>query len=558
MATTFLRRFRNISIAKKLYFTVGIMAFLIVIELLTLWFAITTLSSVRAFVGGEGLWSKGEKDAVYALQQYGQSHDENDYQNFLNFMKVPLGDHKTLIELFKQNPDLSIARQGFLEGRNHPNDIDGMINLFQRFHNINYIHRAIVLWSAADSAITPFIPLGAELHHEIVSTSPSPQKIAELLNQIKSINKNLTLLEDEFSFTLGEGSRWLENLILKLLFGIALTVEISGVLLTVSVSRGIQKGLNEIIRVSKKIAKGDFSSKAKAYSSDEIGILANAFNQMSKELSMATESLKKYAHKLEEFNQSLKQFAYVASHDLKEPLRKINTFSSRLRDEYENAIDERARGHLNKIENASLRMQKLIDDILNFSRINSEIVAFENTDLNKVMNQVLSDMEILIENKKAKITFPIFSTIEANPSQIGQLFQNIISNSLKFINSEVVPEIKINNEEIYGSQIKSYKNFMRFKFSGTVNAKLWEQEKFCKITFHDNGIGFESSYAERIFEVFQRLNSNKQFEGTGIGLAICKKIIDNHHGIITAESIPGHGATFIIILPFSQANFEMR
>ena len=162
-----LKWLKNVSIAKKLYSVVGIMAILIAVELGTLYFAVNTLSSVRAFVGAEGLWSKSEKDAIYYLQKYYHSHDEEDEQAFYNFMKVPLGDHKTLVELLKKNPDLDVARQGLLEGRNHPDDIGGMIKLFRNFKDVSYIKRSINLWSEADSTIAQLIPITKKLHSEI-------------------------------------------------------------------------------------------------------------------------------------------------------------------------------------------------------------------------------------------------------------------------------------------------------------------------------------------------------------------------------------------------------
>jgi PAS domain S-box-containing protein len=279
-----INRLRNVSIAKKLYFTVGIMALLIAMELFMLWFALNSLSSVRAYVGGEGLWSKAQKDAVYHLRIYGRSQDESDYIKFLDFMSVPLGDHKARMELSKKDPDWNVARQGFLEGRNHPDDIDGMIKLFRRFHNIYYIDKAIKIWGEADDASAKLIPIGERLHDEINSLHPSHDRIDRILREIDPINQQLTVLEDSFSYTLGEGSRWLENLILKLLFIVALTVEISGLLLTISVSRGIAKGINEIIRTARAIAKGDFKTRARIFSQDEIGILAGSFNQMTNEL----------------------------------------------------------------------------------------------------------------------------------------------------------------------------------------------------------------------------------------------------------------------------------
>ncbi len=277
--------FKNLSIARKLYSVVSIMAVLIAVEIGTLYFAVHTLSSVRAFVGAEGLWSKSQKDAIYHLQQYSQSHNEGDEQAFYNFMKVPLGDHKALLELKKNNPDLEVARQGLIEGHNHPDDIDGMIKLFRRFNNISYIQKSIHIWTEADSVIARLVPIARKLHSEINSPVPSQNKLDDIIKEIELINQKLTILENEFSYTLGEGARWFENIILTLLLVIVLTVGFSGLILTFFIERGISKGLKEIMKVSKSISDRDFNVKAEVYSKDEIGVLANSFNDMTAELS---------------------------------------------------------------------------------------------------------------------------------------------------------------------------------------------------------------------------------------------------------------------------------
>ena len=179
---------------------------------------------------------------------------------------------------------MEVARQGFLEGRNHPDDIGGMIKLFRNFKDIYYIRKAIIIWGEAEPIAMKLIPIGDKLHQELSSSSPSQENINTLLSTISYINQELTALEDQFSYTLGEGSRWLEGLVLRLLFVIAITVEISGLLLAISVSRNIQKGLTEIIRAAKSFAKGLYSTRAKVFSHDEIGVVANSFNRMSDEL----------------------------------------------------------------------------------------------------------------------------------------------------------------------------------------------------------------------------------------------------------------------------------
>jgi diguanylate cyclase (GGDEF)-like protein/PAS domain S-box-containing protein len=278
------RWFKNISIAKKLYFTVGIMALLIGVELFALFFSLNTLSSVRAYVGGEGLWSKAQKDAVFHLYKYGVSRNDEDYRLFQEFMKVPIGDGKTRKELHEATPDMAVARQGFLEGRNHPDDIEGMIELFRNFSNVSYIARAIAIWGEAEPIALQLIPIGEELRDEITSAAPSQDKIDRVLGAIGPINSKLTALEDDFSYTLGEASRWLEGVVLKLLLITALTVEATGLLLAISVSRNIQKGLAEIIRAANSFAKGIYSTRARVFSRNEIGQVARSFNQMSEEL----------------------------------------------------------------------------------------------------------------------------------------------------------------------------------------------------------------------------------------------------------------------------------
>jgi hypothetical protein len=164
---SFLKWIKNVSIAKKLYFTVGIMAMLIAVELGVLIFSINTLSSVRAYVAGEGLWSKAQKDAMYQLLKYSRTRNESDYQKFLSFMKVSEGDHFALIALAKPQTNIDDAKKGFIEGRNDPGDVDGMIKLFSRFHEVSYISKAIIAWTKADKLVSEFVPIGESLHEEI-------------------------------------------------------------------------------------------------------------------------------------------------------------------------------------------------------------------------------------------------------------------------------------------------------------------------------------------------------------------------------------------------------
>ena len=280
----FFKWLKNVSLTRKLYFVVGIMALLIAIELFALSFMIHTLSAARALVGAEGLWSKAEKDAVYNLTKYGYTHDEKDYQQYLALLSVSNGDTKARLEMSKPNPNMDTIRAGFLQGRLHPDDIDGCIELLTRFHSVSYINNAISIWTRGDYYLGMLRYLGTRLHTQISLGPVSANEINETQNEIYQLNGTLTGLEDDFSFTLGEGSRWIERLILKILFSIAITVECTGLFLTISVSRAISKGINAIVHVSGKVAKADFSEKAKIFSGDEIGQLAGSFNNMIDDL----------------------------------------------------------------------------------------------------------------------------------------------------------------------------------------------------------------------------------------------------------------------------------
>lgn len=527
MKSSIFRWFKDTSIAKKLYFTVGIMALLIAIELFVLFFSIHTLSSVRAYVGGEGLWSKAQKDAMYELQKYARTHDEADYAKFENFMKVNMGDHKARIELSKPDPDFNIAREGFIEGRNSEQDVDGMIHLFRRFNTNEYIHRAIVAWTRADETLMGIKDIGEKLHKEINTPQASQEKINTLLEEIDPLSDRLTPQEDEFSFALGEGSRWLEGVVLRLLFIVAFTVECTGLVLAITVSRGIQKGLNEILLSAQAVGSGNFSRKARAYSADEIGILANNFNSMAgklerleKENREVNNSLERKVRQrtseMESKNKELEQFAYVASHDLQEPLRTISGFVDLLQKEYREKLSGNGDIYLNYLSQASDRMKILIKDLLDYSRIGREKAAMP-VDCDELLEEVVADLGKIIKETDAKIHFADLPALYAYPTELKLLFQNLIANAIKFRHAQRTPEITIQAEP---------------------EANGW------KFVVRDNGIGIEKQNLERIFIIFQRLHNRTQYEGSGIGLAHCKKIVELHGGNIWAESEPGIGSRF--------------
>ena len=241
--------------------------------------------------------------------------------------------------------------------------------------------------------------------------------------------------------------------------------------------------------------------------------------------------------RLESANKELDRFAFMASHDLQEPLRKIITFSDRLSSKYVHKIDDEADMYINRIQTAAERMRILIKDILALSKIVADKNSFVETNLNGLVNEVLGEMELGIKEKDAKILVEKLPPLCINPGLIRSLFQNLISNSLKYSRKNVKPIIRISSEISYER----------------TNSETNEKAKYCRIHITDNGIGFDQKDSEQIFSIFKRLHFNGEFEGTGIGLAICKKIADQHNGFISARSKIDEGSTFIVSLPLSPA-----
>ncbi|MEM1347730.1 MAG: PAS domain S-box protein, partial [Myxococcota bacterium] len=242
--------------------------------------------------------------------------------------------------------------------------------------------------------------------------------------------------------------------------------------------------------------------------------------------------LKQYAQRLEQSNRELEEFAYVASHDLQEPLRKIQAFGDRLQRRFGAVLEDTGINYLTRMQSAASRMSVLIDDLLTYSRVTTRARPYESVDLNQVVAEVLEDLEIRCVEKRASLDVAKLPTIDADPMQMRQLFQNLISNALKFHKPDQPAHVCVSCELLEPS----------LSARDRVPARV-------EIQVEDDGIGFDQKYADTIFGPFQRLHGRNEFSGTGIGLAICRKIVEQHQGAIMAFSAPGDGATFVVTLP---------
>ncbi|MBB6111925.1 hypothetical protein HDF23_004698 [Mucilaginibacter lappiensis] len=511
------------------------MAFLIVIELFTLNFAIKTLSAVRSYVGGEGLWSKAQKDALSHLKVYAYSHNEQDYQAFQQFLKVPLGDGAARIALEETPPDYEAARLGFLAGRNHPDDIDGMIKLMLRFNQVKYLKQTIFYWKKAEGILLKLIPVSKQLHNKVTSGTITPAETQQFLSYISKIDVEFTPMEDGFSYSLGEGSRWFEGLVLKVLIGLAFTVELTGILIAISISKGMQKGIKEIISGAKKVSEESFDTRVKVYSKDEIGVLATAFNQMTDKLEHTISELKNA--KVKELRQSeraeasekIKQvFIANMNHEILTPMNAIMGFAGLLE---ESEMSKEQMEYTHAIMKSGEFLKGLLNNILDLSKIESGHVQLERQPLNihDVVHHAVSMLKPEINKKSLTISYHVDSDVPqlvlGDEMRLSHILLNLLSNAVKF-----TPEGSV--------LVEAY-------VIDDTDDVVWTG-----FSVQDTGMGIPADKQDKIFESLDQFRQNKGLGGIGLGLSMAKHLVDLHGGDIFIKTSTPDGSDFRFSLPF--------
>jgi two-component system, sensor histidine kinase len=528
-------RFRDLSINKKLFCILGVMAILLATELVVLTYSVSILSAVRAYVGGEGLWSKAQKNAAYYLLKYSYTHHDKDYANFKEFLTVPISDHQARLALLSDPVNYSQAQESLLKGRLHQNDIAGVIWLFTTFQQNHYLNKAIQIWIKGDVLLEEFEKVGEQLHEIITKGNASQNEISALLLKLDHLNDQLTMVEDEFSYTLGEASRWLEGVILITIIISTITVGLIGLILTIITGLQLSRNIKTMNLATRRIAEGDFSGRVPVCSKDETGQLADALNSMIDELEKNINQRQHVENILVDKNIALKtsdlakdEFMAHISHELRTPLNGIVTMTQVL---MSSELTQEQREQLVILNESNEQLLSVINQVLDFSKIESGNIVVENIKFNikEMLNKIIAPYSVKSSAKGIKISYVIDQDVPAHMTsdlvKVRQILTNILDNAVKFTEQ--------------GSILLHV----------SVNALNKDEENII-FEIVDSGIGISPAGLARIFKPFSQADSSmtRKYGGTGLGLIISKKLAEIMNGSITVDSSE-KGSRFTVMLP---------
>ena len=518
-------------------------------------FSMDILSSVRAFVGGESLYSKAQKDAVLHLNEYDKSHEELDYQRFLQAIAVPLGDRKARLALDKPDPDLDAARQGFLAGRNHQDDIDGMIRLFRNFRNVSFMNEVIAIWAEGDSYIYELSAEANLLHVDIISGRYDAASQQSSLARIKLINLRLSPLEDAFSFSLGDASRKTQYLLM--LATLAITSALMGVGSFISISilkknevsenalRISEARLNMLADIERHTKDLEASNREIAREVDERKRAQQEVMRLNSDLEMRvrerTAELENSNKELavataaaEKANQAKSSFLATMSHEIRTPLNGLLGMLELLG---LSRLDVEQRGTLEIARDSGRGLVHIIDDVLDHAKIEAGKldIRVEPVSIAQLLRRVLNTYRAVASANdltlKQTVDPRISPSLLADPLRVSQILNNLVSNALKFTNEGRV-EVRA---ELLG----------RAGGADTV-----------RLSVKDTGIGMAPEVQQRLFQPFEQASAvtARLYGGTGLGLSISRRLAEMMGGAIEVKSAPGEGTTMSVTLTLPISN----
>ncbi len=502
------RRLLDLPIRRKLSCVVAVMAIDLAAVIAIGVFGMWALSSLRAYVGGESLWAKAQKNAIYSLSSYALSRDEKDWRAYEEHLKIPLGDRKARLELEKPRPDLRVSDAGFIEGGNHPEDARAMAHLFLRFQRVGYIRRAISLWREADTEIDALQAEAAELRRLVSAGSLSNREARRRLERIDAVNERLTRIESDFSYTLGEASRWARRVLFwtmaigSLLFGGL------GLLVALLVSASIADGVSALAEGAARAGAGDLAHRVRVETRDEIGLLADSFNRMSDGLA-----------KLDRLKND---FIATASHELRTPLTLAMAPLESLLAGDAGDIPPAQRSLLEVAHNNAVRQLQLVNGLLDFSRLEAGRVEVkrEPLDAAALTKSIVDDFRPLARGKgleletRADIPSPV---VGLDRYLYERIVFNLVPNAVKF-----TPR------------------------GGSVRVVLDQAGDRLRLAVTDTGVGIAKEDQGTLFRKFRQIDSSstRRFEGTGLGLALVREFSRLLGGDASLRSAPGLGSEF--------------
>jgi signal transduction histidine kinase len=370
-------------------------------------------------------------------------------------------------------------------------------------------------WQKIKESINPFFN-----HYLDLGSDESLLRIGRIITDAEVIVQQIKTLSDKTRAIVNQNSA-MSAIIQNIMIAVIIIVFLLSAILSYKIYTSITVPIYSLNMIAEGFSKGDLSVSMDESRKDEFGLLALHFN--------------KSIAKLKQYTRELQDFAHIASHDLQEPLRKILAFGDRLQTNHSESLGDKGVNYLERMQKAAKRMQRLVESLLVYSQVIRQEKPFVKVDLMDVAHGVLSDLGVHIQYVEGHVEIGSLPTLYADPVQMQQLFQNIISNALKFNKKDEPPFINVTSTSICKNGSDSHRNE--------------SADEYYQITFQDNGIGFEEKYADRIFKVFQRLHGQNEYQGTGIGLSLCRKIVERHGGSIKAESSPNAGTKFIVSLP---------
>ena len=524
------------TVGAKLMVVVLTFVGIVALTLFVMTFALRLSSSARAYVTGEGHWTRAQKDAVYSLHRYAWTRDEADYRAYEAAMAVILGDRMARDEMEKPVFDRAVAERGFLQGRNDPRDIPGMISLFRDFSSVSHLQRAITFWKQADERAEA-LRTQAERLHTAIAGGAEASEVNAALAAIVEIDAQVAPLERQFSATLADGARWIDETILRA--GIVLTLVLLAASLWVAwrVGQQIRQGVASLVRGASEATGGNLDYRIPLTTHDELGALARNFNEMmghrreaAAAMEREQESLRALARQTHELalshatNEAKSQFLAVMSHEIRTPM----TGLLGLLELHETGpLSEPQRESVRIMRDSAVTLLRVIDDILDFSKVEAGQLQVEQVPmpLRDTIECAVATMAPGAEMKGLRLTCTVSPNlpdrIVSDPIRLRQVLLNLCGNAIKFTQFGEV-SVRVEGRRSSEGHVALY------------------------VSVRDTGIGVSADARSRLFKPFSQAESSttRRYGGTGLGLSICKGLIEAMGGTIGFSSEPGKGSEF--------------